>query len=506
AGKPISPPGGNRSEVHSIVFTPDGQGVLTSSFDGVLLWDVRTGKELRRIEVKEVDARRRHFNGMFRTYGIFPDGKRLLVADGGGGGGCVMDTATGEVEFNLSEQCFRWHRAQATLASADGTLLAVWPKNTRGTRSIPLWSLTSGKELHRLETKYEDLTGWALTPDGKTLAAASAPEVKPGVTGSTVQLWDTATGREVAELDPGEDRVYKIAISPDGTLLAAGVFTREFGTQVLLWHVATRREILRLPCDDILRSNLLFASDGRTLALAHYVNQQFCIRVWEMASGKVRCEFRTNNRATELAFAPDGRTLAAGADDTTVTLWDVGGQLATVSKGKPSTKELEESWSALDEMDAVIAHRAMVQMAASPREAVDFLKTRLIPAEATPVDEKTLSRLIADLDSEEFSKRDQANKELAKLGSAAKSALEKALRAQPPAEQRRRIEELLEKLNEPGPKREMLRPTRAIEILERLGSPEARGVLQALAEGQPDAWLTREAKAALQRLGRRAAP
>jgi hypothetical protein len=41
---------------------------------------------------------------------------------------------------------------------------------------------------------------------------------------------------------------------------------------------------------------------------------------------------------------------------------------------------------------------------------------------------------------------------------------------------------------------------RAVEVLERAGTPEARQTLQALANGAPAALVTREAPAALDRL------
>ena len=40
------------------------------------------------------------------------------------------------------------------------------------------------------------------------------------------------------------------------------------------------------------------------------------------------------------------------------------------------------------------------------------------------------------------------------------------------------------------------------EVLERIATPGAREVLKGLADGAPGAWLTREARAALGRLGR----
>jgi hypothetical protein len=50
-----------------------------------------------------------------------------------------------------------------------------------------------------------------------------------------------------------------------------------------------------------------------------------------------------------------------------------------------------------------------------------------------------------------------------------------------------------------------LRQLRAIEVLERAGTAQAKKILSKLAGGAPDARLTREAKAALERLTRKAA-
>ncbi|HTU18889.1 MAG TPA: hypothetical protein VMG10_12590 [Gemmataceae bacterium] len=50
---------------------------------------------------------------------------------------------------------------------------------------------------------------------------------------------------------------------------------------------------------------------------------------------------------------------------------------------------------------------------------------------------------------------------------------------------------------------EPLRDSRALEVLEQLGTPEARGLLRRLADGAPEARLTREARAVLQRLAAR---
>ena len=52
---------------------------------------------------------------------------------------------------------------------------------------------------------------------------------------------------------------------------------------------------------------------------------------------------------------------------------------------------------------------------------------------------------------------------------------------------------------------ESLRRLRAVEMLERAGTPQAQEALQALARGIPGARLTHEAKASLDRLANRPA-
>jgi hypothetical protein len=117
-----------------------------------------------------------------------------------------------------------------------------------------------------------------------------------------------------------------------------------------------------------------------------------------------------------------------------------------------------------------------------------------------------VDKLIADLDDDSFPVREKATHELEQAGQAAKEALVKALAAKPAPEKRRRLEELLERLGRTGPTRELLRPLRAVELLERIGTPEARQVLEALGKGDAGARLTQEATAALRRLGPPARP
>src|SRR5207248_8828409 len=99
-------------------------------------------------------------------------------------------------------------------------------------------------------------------------------------------------------------------------------------------------------------------------------------------------------------------------------------------------------------------------------------------------DDKTraIAKLIADLDSPKFATREKATQALADLGAITRPFLEEALAKKPSLEARRRMQELMAKL--PGKDVEpWLRDVRAIEALERIGTAEARKVLERVAAG-----------------------
>jgi hypothetical protein len=136
-----------------------------------------------------------------------------------------------------------------------------------------------------------------------------------------------------------------------------------------------------------------------------------------------------------------------------------------------------------------------------PNQAVSFLKGRLSPA--PQIDPARIARCIADFDDDSFEVRERANCGLAEFGDSAEPALRALLRGSPSAESRKRAEKALAAILT-RPKAESLRALRGIEILEHIGTPEACRLLEELSRGAPEARLTREATASLDRIARRA--
>jgi WD40 repeat protein len=484
AEKAVWPLEGHQGEVESVTFVQNG-AVLVSAALGNMghyhLWESATGKQLVKLEQVHASANsvgwpvptNRASGVSVAALASSPDGKILAVGSGGPDGTIwLVDAATGK-EIRKLVQGKNWVMALAS--SADGRTLL-----SQHGATLCLWDVRSGKQLRSFEGSQAGQDNIALAPDGNTVAQGDFFR-------GMVHLWDAATGKELRQLAGHKQGVQGVTFSPDGKLLASV----GGDSAVFLWDVATGKLLHRLEGTRPWIRFAAFSPDGRSIVSGGLDRM---VRVWEVASGGERQRFQGHRAAVRCGrFSPDGRLVATGSGDTTVLVWD----LFRSFRGEQEKMNLEAAWSALGEADARQAFRAIVRLLSVPGQSLAFLKERLVPVVAA--DPKELAPLLADLDSEQFAVRGKAARELEKLGESARPALHKLQSESRSAEGRRRAQQLLDKLE--GPTR--LRAVRAMEVLEHLGTPEARRFLQRLAGGIPEARLTQEAKMALERLDRR---
>jgi hypothetical protein len=187
--------------------------------------------------------------------------------------------------------------------------------------------------------------------------------------------------------------------------------------------------------------------------------------------------------------------LATGHADGAVSLWNVAGP-----DMDQAPNDVEALWADLAREES-LAHRAIFALAARPA-ALPRLEERLRTFKQTPRSEP-VSRLIQELDDEDFETRQRATATLRSLGSEIRSDLRAALEARPSLEMARRLEDLLTGMARPVPVASTLRVLRALEAIERTGSPEARALLTRLAREGADPLVRTEAEAGARRLAGR---
>ncbi len=505
AEKWLTPTGGHQAGVSAVAFAPGGRGVVSAAIDGsVCYWDA-AGKETRRVQLRGDDAvlvppAAARLGGVV----LSPDGKYVLA-------GTVSGTALFELDKGREVCTFSSGFAGGGVVGAftpDGSVLATVNPDPQARKPVVrLYDVATGQELRKLEGHAGDLRAVAFAPDGKTLASAST-DFQAGQT-SDVRLWETATGKSLWRAARPQSYVQGLAFSPDGQVLAV----LEPTGGILLYETAGGHELRRLGAGVGAgnSSAMVFSPDGRLLAVAalHINGRKTPVRLYELATGGVRQEFLGHDGpVTALAFSADGQRLASGGSDTTVLLWDVTGRTdGGAAKGKLGAEEADQLWAALRDADARSGFQAMSRLQASPDDAVALLAKQVKPADPKGAETEAITKLIVALDADDYDERQRAAKELAALGQSAEPALRKARASAPSAEAKRAIEDLLDKLKDKaGPAPELLRSLRAVEVLEHVGTPEAKKVLESLARGRAEAPLTEAARGALGRLGRAASP
>ncbi|MDP9300848.1 MAG: AAA family ATPase [Actinomycetota bacterium] len=294
-----------RAWIVALQFTPDGNSVLTASFEGaVRVWDLASGSIVQTFAG--------HPSGL--NVAVAPDGRTAVAGGGSGGGSVAAWDLSGEQRLAST---FRWNppgigcpTTPCFVVNARSTLMA----GDQGDGSVALIDLRTHRVVGTLPASNGPTAdALAFSPDGRTLATG-------GLNGS-VTFWNVRDRAVVRTLRfPGP--VWWVAISPDGKLLAVQTQAQDSSD--------SRVEVRNIASDEVLyrhvvrfgHRGLAFSPDGRQLAALGCCEPSSTIEVWDARSGAELFSPRVDAHATSIAFSPDGGLLGAGTEDGNVVLWN----------------------------------------------------------------------------------------------------------------------------------------------------------------------------------------
>jgi WD40 repeat protein len=215
----------------------------------------------------------------------------------------LVDPATGRAAGVLAGHA---EAVRALAFSLDGKRLAAGGGVPGRKGEIKIWDVESRAAAQPITGHSDCIYSLALSPDGKTLATSSYDKV--------IQLWDAATGKEMRTLRDHIDSIYALAFTPDGRRLVSGAADRA----VKVWNPETGERLYTMsePLDGI--NTVAISPDGKLVAAGGLDKS---IRIWELCETSaplVHSLMAHEDAILKLAWSPDGKTLISSAADRTI--------------------------------------------------------------------------------------------------------------------------------------------------------------------------------------------
>ena len=289
---------GHQARVSTVVYHPDGQHVLSGSFDKTLiLWNASDASVIRSYVGHEGSVVALAFN----TAGTnFISGASDKTAR-------IWDTETGEIIATL-----QGHTANVTSVawSPTSSMVATGALDNR----IILWDAYTGDQIAVLEGHTGSITSLDFSADGSMLVS--------GAFDNTLKVWDVVSATVQQTFVGHSKSVFAGTFNADGTQIVSGSVDQT----VRIWDVQSGRELRRFEGHDRVVNQVVFVPDSNAVVSA---SSDGTLRLWDTETGVEVYRYTVQNnfgRAVAMravAISADGRKAVTGMEDATVRQWEI---------------------------------------------------------------------------------------------------------------------------------------------------------------------------------------